>query len=696
MRLRVWMFTVASAALAAIAIQAVSQSSAQAPPATTASDAATIVGSVVDENLAQVAAARVTLRRGNAIVSAVTTGADGAFRLLRIAPGDYQVSAEHSGFDQVTRDVRVRAGVSSVRLPLVLTRPNAQDQKVAGASGTLWSETVAVLAEAPQFSQPSAAPIAAPPQVRPEAPGTGGGRGGRGGGGSARVGGASSASPMAYGLYNQSSVDRVGPRIVNGAPATYAHVEAGSFHRAIDDPLSTFGADVDTASFSNVRRFLQSGQLPPSDAVRVEEFVNYFHFDYPTPRSGHPIGMTTEIGDCPWALTHKLVLIGARAVPLSTRTVEGRNIVLLIDVSGSMSPQERLPLVKAGLRMFVGTLGADDRIAIVTYAGYSGIALPSTPVRERETILAAIDRLGAGGSTNGAQGIITAYRVARQAFIPGGVNRVILATDGDFNVGVTSRDQLLQLIQREKESGVFLSVLGVGTDNLQDATMEMLADRGNGHYAYLDSLQEARRVLVTEAGSTLETVAKDTKFQVEFNPAHVASWKLLGYENRVMAAEDFNDDRKDGGELGAGHTVTVLYEVVPVGAGSDDDGAVRSLVDPLKYQTQGAPAAERARTPNVSSSPEWLTVKVRYQLPEGEQSRLIQVPLSPSSGARPVFLPFASAVAEFGMLLRQGHADSTRWDGLSRRLNATSAPGIPSSERDQLVELVALAKGLGH
>jgi Ca-activated chloride channel family protein len=473
----------------------------------------------------------------------------------------------------------------------------------------------------------------------------------------------------------------------------YAHVEVGSFHRSIDDPLSTFGADVDTASFANVRRFLQSGQRPPADAVRVEEFVNYFHYAYPTPRTGHPIGVTTEVGECPWAPNHKLVLIGARAIASSTREIEGRNIVLLVDVSGSMSSQDKLPLLKSAFNMFVDALRPDDRLAIVTYAGYSGLALPSTPARERQTIHAAIDRLGAGGSTNGGQGIIQAYRVARDAYIPGGVNRVILATDGDFNVGIVGQTDLLKLIQREKESGIFLSVFGVGTDNIKDDTMEMLADKGNGHYAYLDTLQEARRVLVTESGSTLETVAKDTKFQVEFNPAQVAAWKLIGYENRQMVPQDFNDDRKDGGELGAGHTITVLYEVVPAGTPVDDEGATRPRVDALKYRPKtDTPAAARAAS--GSASPEWLMVKVRYQQPEGDQSRLIQLAVTPSASARPTFLPFVSAVADFGLLLRDEHSDRARWEALARRLSSMAVSAPQAADRDQVLELVELARAL--
>jgi Ca-activated chloride channel family protein len=405
--------------------------------------------------------------------------------------------------------------------------------------------------------------------------------------------------------------------------------------------------------------------------------------------------LTTEVGDCPWAPSHKLVLIGARAKASAAREIEGRNLVLLIDVSGSMAPPERLPLIKTALGMFVDTLQPDDRLAIVTYAGSSGVALQSTPARQRDVIQRAIAGLSAGGSTNGGQGLIIAYRVAREAFVPGGVNRVILATDGDFNVGIVREDDLLHLIEREKNSGVFLSVLGVGTGNLKDSKMEMLADKGNGHYAYLDSLQEARRVLLREADATLETVAKDVKFQVEFNPAVVAAWKLVGYENRLLAAQDFNDDRKDGGEMGAGHTVTVLYEVIPVGVPNpeDDRAAGRPAVDPLKYQPP--PQAIRPATPakvDAGRLNEWLTVKVRYKAPEGEQSDLMIQPVV--AGGRPQHLPLASAVAEFGLLLRAGSTDAERWDALGQRVERLEVPTSLSSAKDAFKELVAIARGL--
>ena len=319
--------------------------------------------------------------------------------------------------------------------------------------------------------------------------------------------------------------------------------------------------------------------------MRVEEFVNYFRFAYaaaarrPADRA-HDGDRRLPVGAVAQARADRRARDGA-----GPREINGRNIVLLIDVSGSMAPPERLPLIKTALGMFVDTLRPDDTLAIVTYAGTSGVALPPTPARQRDVIQRAIASLNAGGSTNGAQGLITAYRIAREAFIPGGVNRVILATDGDFNVGITSQRDLLQLIERERESGVFLSVFGVGSGNLKDATMEMLADKGNGHYAYLDSLQEARRVLIREGDATLETVAKDVKFQVEFNPAVVGAWKLIGYENRALAARDFNDDRKDAGEMGAGHTVTVLYEVIPAGVERRRrPRRRRPEVDPLRYQ----------------------------------------------------------------------------------------------------------------
>jgi Ca-activated chloride channel family protein len=467
---------------------------------------------------------------------------------------------------------------------------------------------------------------------------------------------------------------------------SYERIEPNPFRLTASEPLSTFAADVDTASFANVRRFLKSGQLPPVDAVRVEELVNYFRFAYPQPERGKPVSITTEIGACPWAPDHQLALIGLRAKPVDDRNPRRRHIVLLLDVSGSMDSPDKLPLVKSAMRMFVDTLRDDDRVAIVVYAGASGIALPATAGSERERIHDAIEALTPGGSTNGAQGILLAYRVAREQFIEGGINRVLLATDGDFNVGVTGKGDLVRLIENEKKSGIFLSVLGVGTGNLKDATMETLADKGNGHYAYLDSLLEARRVLVQEGGATLETVAKDVKFQVEFNPAHVSAWKLLGYENRLMAHEDFNNDAKDGGEIGAGHTVTVLYEIVPAGAPLPQelkraDG--RPSVDPLAYQT--------TRRPRGATSPDLFTVKVRYKRPDEDVSQLMKLAARPGGDA--VHLPFAGAVMEFGLLLRDGSSGARRWESFFDRVRSLPESGAVA-DRAAFLELVDLAAAL--
>jgi len=646
----------------------------------------TIVGSIVDAGLAPLAGVIVTLERDGRVQAKATTGNDGSFRFANVAAGTHRIRAERTGFLTVEREIRVPTGVTTVRMPIVLTRPTDRlaDAQVA--------ESVANRQTAPA---PAAMPTAPPPGQTSTAAGAAGGGIGRAGNAQRSSGGVS------LGAEPQRFSDRTYPAELNDpwsgyryrhSADRYAHVEPNRFQSAWTNPLSTFGADVDTASYANVRRFLSNGQLPPRDAVRVEEFVNYFRFDYDGPRDGRPIALSTEVGDCPWAPSHKLVLIGARARSVAPREITGRSLVLLLDVSGSMAPPDRLPLIQAALRMFVETLQPDDRLAIVTYAGTSGVALPSTPVGRREVIHRAIASLSAGGSTNGGQGLITAYRVARDAFIPGGVNRVILATDGDFNVGIVDRRELLGLIERERESGVFLSVLGVGTGNLNDAMMELLADRGNGHYAYLDSLQEARRVLVRELDATIETVAKDVKFQVEFNPSMVSAWKLIGYENRLLAARDFNDDRKDGGEMGAGHTVTVLYEVIPVGVENPDDDRAsgRPAVDPLKYQAQ--PPQPRPATSDSAHAGEWLTAKARYKTPEGEESQLIS--RSVQSGGRVRHLPLASAVAELGLLLRSGSGHAARWDALAERVGRLQAPASQSAEVAGFAELVAIARGL--
>ena len=654
----------------------------QTPATSAAESRVTISGSVVDAALTPIAGATITLEPASGNPLRANSDATGAFQFRNVAPGTYRLRAERAGFTAMTRDLRVPAGRTTLQLPIVLSKPSDKVERYDAKDAENMRQAGGGLASA----MPSPPPPSVPAPASTATGQSGAGGGGRGGGIMPRTMSGQAPAEMSWPDYRpRSSGER------------YAHVAPNRFHRTLDDPLSTFGADVDTASFTNVRRMLSTGQLPPSDAVRIEEFVNYFRFPFAAPASRQPIALTTEIGDCPWAPSHKLVLIGARARTTSTREIEGRNIVLLIDVSGSMAPVERLPLIKSALAMFADTLQPDDRLSIVTYAGTSGVALSSTPARQRDEIQRAIASLQAGGSTNGAQGLTLAYRIARENYIPGGVNRVILATDGDFNVGVTSQAGLFGLIEREKSSGVFLSVFGVGSGNLKDRTMEMLADKGNGNYAYLDTLQEARRVLVRESAATLETVAKDVKFQVEFNPAVVSAWKQIGYENRALAAEDFNDDRKDGGEMGAGQSVTVLYEIVPAGVAVEDGRADdRPSVDPLKYQSSTPVASDLRARPQTqpAASGEWMTVKARYQAPEGNRSDMVSVAVR--SGGRTSYLPIAAAAAEFGLLLRDGSRDRERWDALERRVDRLSPPATLSADVRDLQELIAIAKSIAR
>jgi len=456
----------------------------------------------------------------------------------------------------------------------------------------------------------------------------------------------------------------------------------------VDSPLSTFSVDVDSASYSNVRRMLTAGQRPPADAVRVEEMINYFNYGYESPGRDLPFSVHTELSSCPWNDAHQLMHIGVQGRRIEQRNVPPRNLVFLLDVSGSMNRPDKLPLLKSGLGLLVEQLRLEDRVAIVVYAGAAGLVLPSTSGRERGTIVRALSRLEAGGSTNGGQGIELAYSIAREHFQRGGINRVILATDGDFNVGTTSHGELTRLIERKRRSGVFLTVLGFGQGNLQDHTMETLADHGNGNYAYIDSLYEAQRVLVREAGATLVTIAKDVKLQVEFNPTRVESYRLIGYENRRLRARDFNDDSRDAGEIGAGHSVTAIYELVPVGQAA---AGVNPSVDPLRYQGDRGPT-------EAAQGNEVATVKVRYKQPEGDTSRLLRFTvqnriraLEETSNA----FRFSAAVAGFGMLLRGSeHRGSASIQSLST-LARGALGGDRHGDRQELLALMRLGQSMG-
>ena len=428
----------------------------------------------------------------------------------------------------------------------------------------------------------------------------------------------------------------------------YDEIVENPFIAVAADPLSTFSIDVDRASYSNMRRFImQDGQLPPRDAVRIEELVNYFPYDYAEPQGDDPVAIHAEVAAAPWNPQHQLVRIGLQARRIRVENLPTSNFVFLLDVSGSMMPENKLPLVKSAMRLLVNQLRPQDRVAIVVYAGSAGLVLPSTPGDQKDKILDAIGRLEAGGSTAGGEGIRRAYDEAVAHFIRGGNNRVILATDGDFNVGPSSDAEMVQLIEEKRRTGVFLTVLGVGEGNLQAAKMEKLADQGNGNYAYLDTISEAQKVLVHELGGTLYTVAKDVKIQVEWNPARVLAYRLIGYENRLLRNEDFADDKKDAGEVGSGHSVTALYEVLPVGATPDVE--IR-MPDSLRYQRRPTITGES------TMSPELLFVKVRYKQPDGDTSRLLSQPVLAADNRQPsVDFRFQAAVAEFGLLLR--HSD---------------------------------------
>ncbi|MEI2737389.1 MAG: VWA domain-containing protein [Chitinophagaceae bacterium] len=465
----------------------------------------------------------------------------------------------------------------------------------------------------------------------------------------------------------------------------YDNIVENKFLAATQNPLSTFSIDVDEAAYSNVRRYLENGSIPPAGAVRIEEMINYFDYDYTKPANGEPFTVNTEISECPWSPQHKLVHIGLQGKEIPLDNLPPSNMVFLVDVSGSMNEANKLPLVQASMNMLVDQLREKDKVAIVVYAGSAGLVLPSTSGANKIKIKEAINNLEAGGSTAGGEGIKLAYKTAKENFLKNGNNRIILATDGDFNVGVSSDDELVSMIEQERKSGVFLSVLGYGMGNYKDNKMQQLADKGNGNHSYIDNISEARKVLVNEFGSTLFTIAKDVKIQIEFNPSKVQAYRLVGYENRMLASEDFNDDNKDAGELGSGHTVTALYEVIPVGVKDD----FTKSVDPLKYQSND-------RKP-ISNTDEIMTIKLRYKKPDEDVSKLITHPVMDTHTAlvnTSDNFRFSAAVAEFGLLLRS--SDYKQQSSYSQVVNmAKGAKGIDNNGyRSEFIRLVQAATSL--
>ncbi len=584
----------------------------------------------------------------------------GHYGLADIPAGRYTVRASAMGYrSQDVPDVRVSAGVAT-RLDLTLTPSAAEQKRRQDEAGAVAGVAKRAEADWRAMSRDAlAAPQTANGQWYP------------------------AAEPM--------------------NTENYAVIEESRFLPAGTNPRSTFSIDVDAASYTNVRRFLTSGQRPPKDAVRIEELLNYFRYDYPEPDGKDRFSVTTDLAVAPWAPEHRLLRIGIKGRSLRTESVPPSNLVFLLDVSGSMQPPNKLPLVKQAFRLLVQELRSQDRVAIVVYAGAAGLVLPSTPGTDKATILAALDRLEAGGSTAGGAGLRLAYEVAKQHYDRGGNNRVILATDGDFNVGESSDAAMVRLIEERRDQGIFLTVLGFGTGNLKDSRMEQIADKGNGHYAYVDNLNEARRVFVREFAGTLVTIAKDVKIQVEFNPAKVAADRLVGYENRALRNEDFADDRKDAGELGAGHTVTALYEMVPVGASLEGTGGD---LDDLKYQT--------VRPRSGVSSDEWLTVQLRYKEPDGTTSRLLTHPVRvrrPSGFVNPTRtldfplrdsaakfeqasgdFRFAAAVAAFGLVLRESEYRGTATLDQVLQLARGAEGRDPDGERAEFVRLVESAR----
>jgi len=576
-----------------------------------------------------------------------TTNGSGYFVIRRVPVGTYQVTARFIGYAPVTIS-GVRVTANAVVTADLKLQPGAVALSEIVVTGVRGLERARRMSPALAYMEVDGA----------------------------QVGGARFDSVEAWRFQRQP-----------GNREQYDEIVENAFIAVAADPLSTFSIDVDRASYSNVRRFItQQGQLPPRDAVRIEELINYFPYDYADPDSDEPIAIHTEVGAAPWKTQHQLVRIGLQARRVNVANLPTSNFVFLLDVSGSMRPANKLPLVKAAMRLLVNELRPKDRVAIVVYAGSAGLVLSSTPGDQKDKILDAIERLEAGGSTAGGAGIRLAYDQAVANFIRGGNNRLILATDGDFNVGASSDAEMVQLIEEKRRTGVFLTVLGVGEGNLQAAKMEKLADRGNGNYAYLDTITEAQKVLVHELGGTLYTVAKDVKIQVEWNPARVRAYRLIGYENRMLRNEDFADDKKDAGEVGSGHSVTALYEVVPVDVNTDV--SIR-MPDSLRYQHRNA-------QPSRAAGAELLFVKVRYKQPDGDESRLLTQPVLAGTRQAPSLdFQFQAAVAEFGLLLRnsdfRGKADLARVIAAAREARGTDREGY----RAEFVRVAEAVRGIG-
>ena len=607
------------------------------------------------------------------LMSSALTANDGGYvlRLAAAAGGAVTIRADLIGYGTMTRQVTL--GSDSVRLDFALESTRRRDLDSRSVDEVAVSAVAAIGMDAPRSRGEGG--VLVPSLALQEAE---------------RKAGAlpANATPdrprlPASGELQRRDHDLPGRYDPNFEREGYERIFENEFLAVGPNPLSTFGIDVDRTSYANVRRFIREGRLPPADAVRIEELINYFTYELDAPDGPDPFAVHTEMAPAPWNPLHHLVRIGIQGRKIDTEDLPASNLVFLLDVSGSMRPANKLPLLKSAFRLLVDQIRPEDRVAIVVYAGAAGLVLEPTSGSDKCLILDALDRLEAGGSTAGGAGIRLAYDLARRYHVEGGNNRIILATDGDFNVGASSDAEMVRLIEERREEGTFLTVLGFGTGNLQDAKMEQLADHGNGNFAYIDTELEARKVLVNEFGGTLHTIAKDLKVQVEFNPTRVRGYRLIGYENRMLAAEDFNDDTKDAGDLGAGHTVTALYEVIPAGVASATP--VRGL-DDLRYQS--------TEVRSEASSPELMFVKLRYKDPDGKRSRLLTRKVIDGTTMPSSDFTFAASVAAFGMVLRDSrYCGGTDMEEILRWARSSVGEDL-QGYRSEFVELVRAAHKL--
>lgn len=605
-----------------------------------------ISGTIRDNAKQGLANASIEAFLGTQRIAATSSDAKGAYKLIQLNPGKYTIVVKLTGYKTSSTEVKVNPAKNSIHnVTLKVDEGLLPIQRAKGDAGPGSAATAQAESYAGGFA-------------------------------------VSDMLSISSGAY---AAPYPGMYIPPNNTEEYTAINPNIFHSPLAEPLSTFSIDVDTANYSNLRRYLNQGQLPPKNSIRIEELINYFSYDYPEPKGEHPFSVYTEMGVNPWNQKRNLVHIGIKGRAIDLKTAPASNLVFLIDVSGSMNTPQKLPLVKESMKMLVANLRPIDKIAIAVYAGSAGLVLPSSDGAEKGKIIQAIEDLEAGGSTAGGAGIRLAYKTALDNFIKGGNNRIILCTDGDFNVGVSSTADLEGLVSEYRSKGVYLTVLGYGMGNYKDNRMETLADKGNGNYAYIDNINEAKKVLVTEMGSTLFTIAKDVKLQVEFNPAHVKAYRLIGYENRMLRTEDFKDDTKDAGELGAGHTVTAIYEIIPA-----NSKETLPELDTLKYQD--VKISDEAR-----KSPEVMTVKMRYKKPDSDVSIPLETPVyNKTLGLKDVSetFTFANAVVGYGMLLQDSeHKAALTWE-MVREMAKASLGSDKEGYRKEFLDLVNRAEKL--